>query len=73
MQDTGWTIIILTCVEGLFEDETPSAEAIADTILNYAIMLDDCRPVDDISIVVIHVSERTGDNVRRMKVRLPLN
>ena len=31
------------------------------------------RPVDDISIVVLKVVHRQGDEVRRMMVRLPFN
>jgi serine phosphatase RsbU (regulator of sigma subunit) len=68
----GQSIDITTCVESLLDEEEPTAETIADTILKHAVMLDQGRPVDDISIVVLQVSKLTGDNVRRMKVRLPL-
>ena len=34
--------------------------------------LDQNRPVDDISVVVLRVMQHTGDEVRRMSVRLPL-
>jgi serine phosphatase RsbU (regulator of sigma subunit) len=67
----GQSIDITTCLEGILEED-PTAEVIADSFLNHAIMLDQGRPVDDISIVVIQVSRRSGDNVRRMIVRLPL-
>lgn len=68
----GQSIEIISFMEGMLEDEEPTAEEIADTLLNHAIKLDQGRPVDDISIVVIHVSRRTGDSVRRLNVRLPL-
>jgi len=68
----GQSIDITTCLEGLLEEELPTAEFIADNLLNHAMMLDHGRPVDDISIVVFQVSRRNGDNIRRMKVRLPL-
>jgi len=34
--------------------------------------LDEDRPVDDISVLVLKVTSRIGDNVRRMTVRLPI-
>jgi serine phosphatase RsbU (regulator of sigma subunit) len=68
----GQSIEIISFMEGMLEDEEPTAEDIADTLLNHAVTLDQGRPVDDISIVVIHVSRRTGDSVRRLNVRLPL-
>jgi hypothetical protein len=37
-----------------------------------ALELDDYRPIDDISVVVIRTMEREGDDVRRMSIRLPI-
>ena len=37
-----------------------------------AMRLDDNRPVDDISVVVLRVLPLRGDEVRRMSVRLPI-
>jgi serine phosphatase RsbU (regulator of sigma subunit) len=68
----GQSMDITTFLEGMLEEELPSADYIADTLLTHAIKLDHDRPVDDISIVVILVSRRIGDEIRRMKVRLPL-
>ena len=48
------------------------AVTIADTLLAHAVMLDDNRPADDISVVVLKVLPLSGDNVRRMTVRLPI-
>lgn len=56
----------------LLEDEDPSPQEIADTLLAHAVRLDENRPADDISILVLKVSARNGDNVRRMSVRLPI-
>jgi hypothetical protein len=44
----------------------------ADALLSHAVRLDDNRPADDISVVVIAVKRRHGDDVRRMTVRLPI-
>ena len=46
---------------------------IADDLLKDAMTLDRGRPVDDISVVVIHVSGQKSDAVRRMAVRLPIS
>jgi len=37
-----------------------------------AVALDEGRPADDISVVVLKVLKRSGDDVRRMMVRLPI-
>ncbi len=64
---------VLTCVQALLEDEPPSPQSIADALLSHAYRLDDNRPVDDISVVVVRVSEHEGDDVRRMSVRIPFS
>ena len=46
---------------------------IADALLEHAVRLDENRPADDISVLVLQVVPRNGDNVRRMSVRLPLD
>ncbi len=56
----------------LLLDEAPSAQFIADTLLAQAMNLDQQRPVDDISVVVLQVIDPSGDDIRRMFVRLPL-
>jgi len=59
-------------LQSMLEDLDPTPQNIADTLLAHAVMLDDNRPVDDISVVVLKVASRNGDNVRRMTVRLPI-
>jgi serine phosphatase RsbU (regulator of sigma subunit) len=58
-------------IESLLEDENPSAQAIADALLSEAVRLEDGRPSDDCSVVVLRVLSNAGDQVRRMHVRLP--
>jgi len=48
------------------------ARPIADTLLQEAYEMDDCRPRDDISVLVVSVVPAPGDGVRRMEVHLPL-
>jgi serine phosphatase RsbU (regulator of sigma subunit) len=58
------------------EDDTPlspSAETIAEALLQEALRLDEGRPTDDISVVVLQVvPHREEPRIRRMLVRLPL-
>jgi len=61
-----------TCVQALIDENIPSAQHIADSLLEHALKLDQNRPSDDISVVVLQVIEHQGDDIRRMKVRLPL-
>jgi serine phosphatase RsbU (regulator of sigma subunit) len=62
-----------TTLRGLLEDSDPSPQVVADALLAQAMQLDDHRPVDDISVVVMRVMPRNGDDVRRMAVRVPIN
>ena len=59
-------------VRSILEDQDPSPQMLADTLLAEAVGLDENRPADDISVLILKVSSRTGDNVRRMVVRLPI-
>ena len=68
----GRPLDICTSIKAVLEDQDPSPRQIADNLLAEAIHLDDNRPSDDISVVVLKVLSRTGDNVRRMTVRLPI-
>jgi serine phosphatase RsbU (regulator of sigma subunit) len=68
----GQPLNIETCLEALLEGEEPSPQLIADSLLEIAMKLDQNRPSDDISVIVLRVMQETGDEVRRMSVRLPL-
>jgi serine phosphatase RsbU (regulator of sigma subunit) len=59
-------------LRSVLEDQEPSPQTLADTLLAQAVNLDENRPADDISVLVLKVAARTGDNVRRMTVRLPI-
>ncbi len=59
-------------VRSLLEDQDPTPQMLADALLAHAVHLDENRPADDISVLVLKVAARTGDNVRRMSVRLPI-
>ena len=60
--------------EGVSPQALPQAmpQAIADGLLERALLLDEKRPVDDISIAVLCVVAFSGDPARRLTLRLPL-
>lgn len=60
-------------IRSVLEDQNPSPQSLADSLLAHAVRLDDERPADDISVLVLKFSSNTGDNIRRMTVRLPIN
>jgi serine phosphatase RsbU (regulator of sigma subunit) len=60
-------------IRSIIEDQEPTPQQLADALLAHAVSLDDNRPADDISVLVLKVSARMGDDVRRMSVRLPIN
>lgn len=59
-------------LSALLRSDGPTSQHIADALLMEAMELDQGRPVDDISVVVLRVSARGGDQIRRMSVNLPL-
>lgn len=60
-------------IGSLLEDLDPGPQELADSLLAYAVKLDDNRPADDISVLVLKVVPRAGDDVRRMAIRLPIS
>jgi len=67
----GQPMNISEAIQSMIEQDS-SPQYLADTLLAHAVQLDDNRPADDISVVVLKVSTKTEDNVRRMSVRLPI-
>lgn len=64
---------ICTTIEAFVEEQEPTAKEIAEFLLNRAIRLDDGKPQDDMSIIVLQVSSRPSDTIRRMSISLPLD
>jgi serine phosphatase RsbU (regulator of sigma subunit) len=69
---TGQPLDICLLLESMLEEENPSAQEIADNILAQAIRLDQNRPNDDMSVVVLRSIPGESDEIRRMTVRLPV-
>jgi serine phosphatase RsbU (regulator of sigma subunit) len=63
---------ICTLLEGVLEDQDPSSQEVADSILTQAIQLDQGRLNDDMSLVVLRVLANEPDQIRRMNLRLPV-
>jgi len=61
------------CLRAMLEGSDPIPQEIADALLTQALRLDQGRPSDDISVVVLRVMESEGDPIRRMSVRLPVD
>lgn len=62
-----------TLLQSMLEDQNPSAAQVVDALLDHALLLEDNRPADDMSVVAIKVTFAQGDKVRRMSIRLPFN
>lgn len=69
----GQPLDVRETLRAMIEEQDPAPQQIADALLEHAKNLDDQRPADDISVLVLKVSKRAGDDVRRMTVRLPIN
>jgi serine phosphatase RsbU (regulator of sigma subunit) len=59
-------------VSTLLDEGFADPQTIVDKLLERAVALDDGRPRDDISVMAIAVTDKLGDEVRRLHGRLPL-
>ncbi len=64
---------ICTLIESLMEEQSPTAQMIADNLLENAITLDQGQPHDDMSVVVLRVIQKENRNIRRLSLNLPLS
>jgi serine phosphatase RsbU (regulator of sigma subunit) len=69
---SGQSLDICTLLASMLEEENPSAQAMADNILSQAIRLDNNRPNDDMSVVVMRSVGMEADQIRKMSVQLPV-
>jgi serine phosphatase RsbU (regulator of sigma subunit) len=68
----GRSMEVDTCLQCILDDGEPTAQEITDTLLEFAVKLDQGRPVDDTSVIALRVIPRESElNIRRMVVRLP--
>lgn len=60
-------------VAELLEDGERTAQDLADTLLERALDLEEGRPRDDISVLVLYIADRKRENdVRRLRLQVPL-
>ena len=64
-------IDILSELDKCLEDPM-SAQEVADYLINIALDLDDHRPIDDVSVVVLMVKPTERNPIRRMSVSIPI-
>jgi serine phosphatase RsbU (regulator of sigma subunit) len=61
-----------TILRELLLEQHELPQQIADLLLKQALILDEDRPVDDVSVVVLSILPFIGDKTRRMTVRWPV-
>lgn len=66
------TLDVPAAVRELTSQDNLSAQQLADNLLERAMILDEKRPHDDTSVLVLRVLEHEGDSVRRLNLKLPL-
>lgn len=68
----GQPMDVCNAIQAMLDEQDPHPQELADSLLAHAVNLDEGRPADDVSVVVLKVQSGNGDMVRRMSVRLPL-
>ncbi|MBT3322415.1 MAG: serine/threonine-protein phosphatase [Anaerolineae bacterium] len=68
----GQAMDISEAIQAALDVEDPHPQEIADALLAHAVRLDENRPADDISVVVLRVTAEEDDIIRRMNVELPI-
>jgi len=69
---SGQRMDIVQCVKDMIADGPPDPNCWADKLLHDAVKLDQGRPSDDISVLVVAIVPRQGDDSRQLTVRVPL-
>ena len=59
-------------IEGKMTDDPLKPETWADEMLSCALDLDDNRPGDDVSVVVVAIIPERKDDIRRVQARMPI-
>ncbi|GAB4581131.1 MAG: SpoIIE family protein phosphatase [Anaerolineales bacterium] len=69
----GNVIDLAGCFKALLSNPQNDAQAIADGLMQTALMLEQNRPSDDVSVVVFQVRHQARDTIRRVTLSLPLD
>ena len=62
----------IAATQRMLAEDIYDARIIADTLLDEAYQLDQCRPKDDISVLVVTTHPEHKDGIRRLEVNLPV-
>jgi serine phosphatase RsbU (regulator of sigma subunit) len=68
---SGDVMDVLTCLQAALEEDDPLPQTIADFLLEHAMKLDQDRPVDDMSVVVLRTRSYEGQDIRRLTMSIP--
>ncbi len=68
----GHSLDICSMTQAYLDEQEPSAQYVADSLLGHALRLDQNEPNDDMSVVVLRVISKESDNIRRLGIRLPV-
>ncbi len=68
----GHSLDICSMTQAYLDEQDPSAQYVADSLLGHALRLDQNEPNDDMSVVVLRVISKQTDNIRRMGIRIPV-
>jgi serine phosphatase RsbU (regulator of sigma subunit) len=71
-ESKGQPLDIIACVRHLMETEPPDASHWANYLLEQAIISDQNRPSDDISVAVVAILPGKGNDIRRLTASMPL-
>lgn len=67
------TIDLTTAVDSIYDnDEEPNVQNVSDTLLKQAIAFDGGRPRDDMTVIVLKVSQATNKDIRREYICFPI-
>jgi serine phosphatase RsbU (regulator of sigma subunit) len=69
---SGKRMDIIQCVEDMQVEGPVDPKRWADRLLNHAVNLDQGRPSDDITVLVVAILPDQGDDARQLIVRMPL-
>ena len=59
-------------IQSKLTEDPMTPEKWADDLLSCALKLDDNRPCDDISVVVVAIIPNKQDDIRRVQARMPI-
>jgi serine phosphatase RsbU (regulator of sigma subunit) len=68
----GQSLDVCTLLKSHLEEQDPTSQEIANSLLSEAIRIDQGRPNDDMSVVVLRVVNGQDDQIRQMAIRFPV-